>query len=192
MATVLKQAGKTLTTFTGAVGFVAGLAACSVMPSKDLPREDNIDIQRFMGDWYVIAHIPPSASDDSYNSIENYRFEAPDIVRTTFTYNEGSFDGEEKKMEPTGFIEPDTGNAVWGMQFIWPFKLEYVVSYVDTDYDTTIIARSARDYVWLMSRQPTMSEDEYATMRQRIAALGYDLSKLRKVPQQSLAERSAQ
>ena len=79
-------------------------------------------------------------------------------------------------------MRPDSGNAVWGMQFIWPIQAEYVIAYLDHAYQTTIIGRSKRDYVWIMARVPCLSEDAYAQLAGRVAALGYT-EPLRKVPQ---------
>jgi apolipoprotein D and lipocalin family protein len=61
-------------------------------------------------------------------------------INTTFTFNQGSFDGELKRYQPTGFVVPNTGNAVWSMQFVWPIKAEYRIVYLDEGYQTTIIA----------------------------------------------------
>ena len=47
----------------------------------------------------------------------------------------------------------------------------------------TGIAREARDYVWIMARTPQLSEADYARLTDFVAAMGYDVSKLRKVPQ---------
>jgi len=173
-----------------AASLVLVLSACSVMPPDDFPRADTVDLERFMGTWYVIAHIPPSATKDSYNSIERYEQTEPGVIRTVFTYREGGFDGELERMEPTGYVVEGTGNAVWAMQFFWPLRLEYTISYVSPGYDTTIIARSARDLVWVMARTPRIEESTYAGLVERVAALGYDTAKLRRVPQQPLGERT--
>ncbi|NIJ83022.1 lipocalin [Xanthomonas arboricola] len=45
------------------------------------------------------------------------------------------------------------------------------------------MARSKRDYVWYMARTPQVSEADYQQAVQRIAAMGYDVSQLRRVPQ---------
>jgi apolipoprotein D and lipocalin family protein len=66
---------------------------------------------------------------------------------------------------------------------VWPFKAEFLIAEVDPDYRHTIIARTARDYVWVMARSPTMSEAEYAQLVARVTELGYDSARLRKVPQ---------
>ena len=68
------------------------------------------------------------------------------------------------------------------MQFIWPIKAEYRIAYLNEDYTQTVIARNARDYVWIMARTPTISDAEYEKLTSFTAKLGYDLSKLRKVP----------
>lgn len=175
-----------------ALGFTAGLVsltACSITPTTDIPRETSIDLNRFMGDWYVIAHIPPSQTENAYNSIETYNLKEPDVIETTYTYRDGSFNGTQEIMRPTGYVVADSGDAVWAMEFIWPIKLEYVIAYVDDDYQTTIVGRSKRDYMWLMSRKPIMPDAEYDKMMTKIAALGYDLNNVRKVPQQPLNQR---
>ena len=55
--------------------------------------------------------------------------------------------------------------AVWGMQFIWPFKADYRVIYLNDDYTQTIIGREKRDYVWIMARSPAIREDRLRAAR---------------------------
>jgi apolipoprotein D and lipocalin family protein len=165
------------------------LSACSLMPAQSFPRENSVDVDRYMGKWYVIAHIPPGMTKNAYNSIERYEQTEPGRIETTFTYREGGFDGEAQKMEPTGFVLEGGNGAVWGMRFFWPIKMQYVISYVDADYETTIVAREKRDYVWIMARTPQIEDATYDTLVQKVADYGYDISKLRKVPQQPLDQR---
>ena len=75
------------------------------------------------------------------------------------------------------------------MQFIWPIKAEFRIAYLDENYQTTIIARNARDDVWLMARSPQISDSEYEKLTALIKDWGYDMTKLIKVPQQTLEER---
>ncbi len=142
-----------------------------------------VDLNRFMGDWYVIGNIPTFIETRAYNAVETYALNADGTVATTFAFNKGGFDGKRKVYNPRGFVRPGTGNAVWGMQFLWPFKAEYRVLYVDDDYQTTIIGRTARDYVWIMARTPSMPEAAYSELVAMLAAEGYDISKIRSVPQ---------
>jgi len=162
-------------------GLVALATGCAHHPP--LPAVSAVDLPRFMGDWYVIAHIPSYPEREAYDAIESYALAPDGRIRTTFTYRKGSFEAPLKSMHPVGTVRPDTGNAVWGMQFVWPIKAEYVIAYLDPDYRQTIVGRSKRDYVWLMARTPSISEADYAEQVARIAALGYDTTQLRRVPQ---------
>ncbi len=158
------------------------MSACSSLPP--IKTVNHVDLERFRGDWYVIAGIPTLIEKDIYNAIESYQLNEDGTIKTTFTLRKGGFDGTSKKYQPKGFIVPNSGNALWGMQFIWPIKAEYRIVELDEDYQNTVIARNARDYVWLMSRQPTMPESDYQNYINKIKAMGYDISKLVKIPQQ--------
>lgn len=169
-------------------GAVAALAAllggCSVS-ARDVtvPVAPSVDLPRYMGDWYVIGVIPTWFEKGACNAVESYALDADGTIRTTFTFNEGALDGPEKRMQPRGFVVPGTNNAVWGMQFVWPIEAEFVISHVDPDYTETIIARSARDYVWIMARTPAIDEDRYAALVRRVGAMGYDVGRIQRVPQ---------
>jgi len=158
------------------------LLGCTSQPP--MPTVDYVNLNRFMGDWYVIANIPTFIETDAHNAVESYRLNADGTVATTFTFNDGGFTGEKKVYRPRGFILDTTTNATWGMRFIWPIKADYRVVYLDADYSQTIIGRKKRDYVWIMARTPEIPDVEYQKLVQVIAKLGYDTAKIRKVPQQ--------
>lgn len=75
-------------------------------------------------------------------------------------------------------------NAIWGMRFIWPFKADYRIVYLDSDYTQTIIGREDRDYVWIMARTPSIPEADYQRLLELLKREGYEISKINKVPQQ--------
>lgn len=157
------------------------LGGCQSTPT--LATVDKVDLDRFMGDWYVIASVPIGPEKTSYNGVESYRRNPDGSIATTYTFREGGFDGKEKRYTPVAFVRNATTNAEWGMRFVWPFKAEYLITYLAPDYSATIISRSARDYAWIMARSPEMSDERYAELTAKLASQGYDLSKLRRVPQ---------
>jgi len=159
------------------------LSACGNQNFKPINTVERVDLERFMGDWYVIANIPTFIEKGAYNAIETYQLNGDGSIATTFTFNQDAPDGEQKEYNPTGFIVDQQSNALWDMQFIWPFKAEYRVIYLDENYETTIIGRSKRDYVWLMSRNPNINESNYETLISYIQSQGYDISKVKRVPQ---------
>jgi apolipoprotein D and lipocalin family protein len=149
-----------------------------------LPTVPHVDLERFMGDWYVIACIPTYIEKGAHNPVESYRLEADGTIATTFTFRAGSFDGKPKRYKPRGFVTDRNSNAVWGMQFMWPIKADYRIIYLDAAYGQTIIGRQQRDYLWIMARTPQISDADYQRMVDYAGQQGYDLSRLQKMPQQ--------
>ena len=170
-------------TITSTLCLVSLLGACR-SSHPPITTAQQVDLARFMGDWYVIANIPTSVERGAHNAVESYRLDEDGTIATTFTFRDGAFDGEVKRYCPRGFVRDNESNAVWGMQFIWPVKSDYRIVHVSEDYQRTIIGRQKRDYVWLMARAPSLTESEYQALRDLVAREGYDLAKLERVPQQ--------
>lgn len=160
----------------------AALSGCAttMTPLKTVP---NLDLNRYMGPWYVIAAIPTFIEKEAYNAIEAYRLEADGTIDTVFTFNQGGFDGPPKRYNPRGFVRDPVNKSTWGMRFVWPFKAEFLVTYVDPGYTQTVVGRNQRDYVWIMARTPEIPAADYDRLVRELAAQGYDTAKLRKVPQ---------
>lgn len=159
------------------------LAACAGN-GPEMKTVDYVDLERFMGDWYVIANIPTFLEKGAHNAVETYEMNEDGTIATTFTFRDGSFDGEKKEYNPKGFVRDTGSNALWGMRFIWPIKADYRIVYLDDDYSQTIIGRQKRDFVWIMAREPNISEEDYQMLLGVVESLGYDLSKVERVPQQ--------
>jgi apolipoprotein D and lipocalin family protein len=145
---------------------------------------EHVDLKRFMGNWYVIASIPTRLEKGVYNGIESYRLAEDGTVETTFTFRKGAFDGPVKTYRPRGFVRDSESNAVWDMQFFWPFKAEYRIVYLNDDYTQTVIGRTKRDYLWIMARDHSIPQADYDRLLRFVADLGYDVSRVQKVPQQ--------
>ncbi len=136
-----------------------------------------------MGKWYVIANIPTFIEGGAHNAIENYTLTPDGEIETVFTFRAGSFEGKEKRYNPRGFVVNRETNAEWTMQFMWPFKSEFLISYVNDDYSQTIIGRTKRDYVWIMARTPQIPEKDFEKLMDFLGANGYDVKKIQRVPQ---------
>ena len=155
-------------------------AGCQTM--KPIHTVDNVDLKRFMGDWYIIASIPTFIEKDAFNAVESYRLDDDGTVATKFKFNKGSLDGPIKEYNPRAFIRDKKSNAVWGMQFIWPFKAEYRIIYLTKDYSQTVIGRTKRDYVWIMARKNTIANAEYEKILKFLRNQDYEIKNLRVVP----------
>jgi apolipoprotein D and lipocalin family protein len=165
-----------------AVSTMTILSGCAT-DSGELATVDYVDLDRFMGDWYVIANIPTFLEKGAHNAVETYEMNEDGTIATTFKFRKDGFDGKEKEHNPKGFVTDTQTNAVWGMRFVWPIKADYRIIYLDEDYSVTIVGRNKRDFVWIMARTPHIADSKYDELVEFIVAAGYDAEKIRRVPQ---------
>ncbi|HTU65572.1 MAG TPA: lipocalin family protein [Steroidobacteraceae bacterium] len=151
----------------------------------------HVDLDRYMGDWYVIESIPSRLEKNAWNQVESYSREPDGSIRTTFTYNKGAFEGPEKAIHARGFVKDEATNAVWGMQFVWPIRADYRIAWIADDYGSVLVAREKRDYLWIMARHPNLPQDELERLERKAAELGYDVAKIRRVPQEGRTQDGA-
>ena len=138
----------------------AAVAGCAAK-GPEMKTVEHVEIDRFMGAWYVIANIPTFLEKGAFNAVETYSLNDDGTIATNFVFNKDGFDGKTKEYSPKGFVLDHESNARWGMRFVWPIKADYRIVYLDDDYSQTIVARQARDYVWIMARTPTVSDADY-------------------------------
>ena len=161
------------------------LSAGQATAKSPVQTASHVDLPRFMGDWYVIANIPTFIERDAYDAVESYRLDDDGTIDTTFTFRKGGFEGKTRRYKPRGFVFDNESNAVWGMRFVWPIKADYRILSVSSDYQRTVIGRDKRDFAWIMARTPSISDAHFAELLALLQAQGYDISKVRKVPQQA-------
>lgn len=168
------------------------LGACASPPPRPpLSLAPAVDLGRFMGDWYVIAAIPTVFERGAHAPVDRYELEADGSIATTFSFNAGAFDGPRRVLRSRGFVVAGSGNAVWGQQYLWPFRADYRIAWLSTDYTQVVIAREKRDYVWIMARTPTIAAADYARLQAVVAAQGYDVARLEPMPQRGGANGSS-
>lgn len=163
---------------------ICALAACrGAAAEKAIIPVAHVDLDRYMGRWYVIAAIPTRIERHDYNPVETYRLEPDGTICTLFRFRDRRFSAPLKTVHSTATVVPHRGNADWRVHLYWLLRLQYLVAWLAPDYSRVIVARDARDYVWLMARTPRISPRDYADMVARVARMGYDVRKLRKSPQ---------
>ena len=148
-----------------------------------LPTAENVNINRFMGRWYVHGYTPIIVDKDAHNAIEHYRLDADKKIQTTYQFRDGGVNAEIKTLTPVGWVDEGVdSNAQWRMQFIWPFTADYIILHLDAGYSETIIAHPSRKYAWIMLRSDTVSDADYDRLLTKLKAVGYDIGLMRKLP----------
>ena len=156
------------------------LAGCAHHPS--LSTASKVDLQKFMGLWYVHGYTPILVDKEAFNAVEHYRLAENGKIQTTYQFRKGGFDGKLKTYRPVGEVYDTSTNAEWRMQFIWPFKAQYLIYYLSEDYQTTVIAHPNRKYAWIMHRQLEIDGTTYTGLVNKLVEEGFDSENILRVP----------
>nr|WP_293247904.1 lipocalin family protein [Panacagrimonas sp.] len=168
----------------GAATF-GGLGGCmskAVNESASVPVVPRVELQRYMGPWFIVGAIGLGLEKGAHNAVETYTLNPDGTIATVFQYRKDAFDGElETKVTRAWVVDGD--NAQWKVRTFWPLKQQYLIAHLEPDYSAAIVARERRDYVWILSRDARIDEGRYQAYLRRIEAMGYDMSKFSRYPQ---------
>ena len=151
----------------------AALSGCAHSFDRTVPH---VDLDRFMGTWFVMAGRFTFLEKDVYNSKEKYTWnEAKKQIDIDFSYNKGSFAGELKKYPQTGWIKNHETNATWKISPFWPLKFTYLIIALDPNYEWTAIGVLNQKYLWIMAKNPNFSKEKVKEAIEQVRALNYSV-----------------
>ncbi|MBP6096616.1 MAG: lipocalin family protein [Methyloversatilis sp.] len=170
-------------------------AAAQYAPDEkaELATIATLDVSRYLGTWYEIARFPNwfqrnCASDTraeysldkqgSLQVINRCRREDGEFDQVTgAARQEGTATSPKLKVRfaPAwlSFIP-----VVWG---------NYWVIDLDADYRLVAVSEPTRDYLWVLSRTPTVDPQAYEALLARLATKGLDVTKLERTPHRTPA-----
>ena len=164
--------------------FAALLSSCSAAPSKPpLKTVAHVDLPRFMGDWYVFAHIPYGLEKGKVGTLDRYALRPDGRIQNSFLFRRGSLDAPLEEWKGIAWVHDKESNAEWRVQFVWPLRAPFLVIDLDPQYQWAVIGDPPRKLAWVMTRKTTLDESTYREILKRWEAQGYDASLLKKVPQ---------
>ena len=138
-----------------------------------------VDLEKFMGKWYVIAFTPTFVDEGAENCIETYRLSEDGNIEIEYTF---SIDGEFESHLQTGIVQPEPSNAKWRLKYNWLLSFDYyLIVEIDPEYEYTVIGVPDRSFVWVMSREKKMDEKLLVEILTRLKERGYDMEKIERM-----------
>jgi len=138
----------------------------------------HVDLGRYLGTWYEIASFPQSFQRGCTGTTASYTLRDDGELDVTNRCRLGSLEGEEKVALGRARLVDRATNAKLEVSFFRPFWGPYWIVDLAPDYSYAVVGHPGRDYLWILSRTPTMSEATYQEIVTRLRAQGYDTSRL--------------
>lgn len=158
------------------------LTACTGLPEGVQPVKP-FELERYLGKWYEIARLDHSFERGLSSVTADYTLRPEGGIRVI---NRGYSSAEQKWDEAEGraFFVKDSDTGYLKVSFFGPFYGSYVIFELDQDYQYAFVSGPNRDYLWLLSRQPVISESLRQHFIDRARQNGFDVDKLIFVDQQ--------
>ena len=142
-----------------------------------------VDLDRFMGDWYVIGILPNPIEKKAVNGIETYALNSDGTIAITYKYRKGNPQGKEKVLRPRAKVYNNATRAEWRVQMFRPFWSPFLIIDLPEDYRYTVIGVPNMKFVWIMSRTPSINDADYTDILAKLKIAGYRTDKIMKMPQ---------
>ncbi|MDT8923250.1 lipocalin family protein [Pseudomonas taiwanensis] len=148
------------------------------------PTTQQVDLQRYQGTWYELARLPMFFQRNCVQSEAHYVLREDGRIDVTNRCKENDGQWNEAK----GIAEaqqPGKTDKLWVTFDNWFSRLapgltkgDYWVLYHDQDYRVALVGHPNREYLWLLSRTPTVTEQTREQMLSIARNQGYDTRKL--------------
>ena len=163
------------------------------------PARMKIDPLRCMGDWYVQRLVPASnwLEGTAHNGKERYTYdEKTGSVQVKYTFNKGGFHGPVVTTYQQGRVRTENKERFgtsWAVRpylgflyipFYLPFELQYNIIDIDpVDYKFIVCSAPNGSWMYVMTREQEVDDAFLAPALTKLAAVGFDMSKVRKMQQ---------
>ncbi|AJI95883.1 lipocalin-like domain protein [Yersinia ruckeri] len=150
---------------------------CSVTPPKDIKVVDNFQLPRYLGTWYEIARLDHSFEQGLEQVTANYSLRADGGIRVI---NRGYHSQKQRwqESEGKGYFIGEPNHAALKVSFFGPFYGGYNIIELDDDYGYALVCGPNRDYLWILSRTPSLSAEVQEKLLLTARGYGFPVDKL--------------
>ena len=136
----------------------------------------DFDLMKYLGTWYEIARYDHSFERGLENVTAEYSLRDDGKVAVLNSgWKNGKFrTAEGKARQPDPISDP----AHLMVSFFLFFYSDYNVMMLDDDYQVALVGSKSPDYLWILSRTPSLGEEVVEAVLDEAASRGYDLSEL--------------
>ncbi len=170
----------------GALIAMAGGCASTPPPEPLDPsaviQTAEVDLARFMGTWYVTAHIPYFAERGHVTGRYEYSARDDDKIGVRYLHREG-FNEPEQVREARASVKGGSGNREWTLWFVGVVPAKFRILEVAPDYSWALIDYPDRDLGWIFSRSPQMDDAQYQQLVRKMRDYGINARQLVREPQ---------
>ncbi|OGC25499.1 hypothetical protein A2291_03355 [candidate division WOR-1 bacterium RIFOXYB2_FULL_42_35] len=149
--------------------------------TNNLPAK-NVELTKYLGTWHEIARIPNWFERDLVGVTATYSLKDNGEIKVLNQGYKNTLSGEKKVAEGKAWIPNKNQPGRLKVSFFFLVSADYIVLELDPNYQYALVG-SGKDYLWILSRSPTLDQAIYQKLLAQAVSLGYDINRLEKVKQ---------
>jgi len=159
---------------------VCVLALMSCVKGTELETVQDLDLNKYCGTWFEIERFPHRFERNLQCVSATYSLVGDGTISV---YNRGYNFKKAKWTDITGSAKVPRQQFPGEIKvsFFKPFSGDYFVIDIDDGYQSVLIGSPSRKYLWILSRNVSLSEDRLLELRSIAKERGFDISKLESV-----------
>jgi len=157
------------------------VTACASNPPLD--TVSNVDLKRFQGKWYEVAKLPRPTQADCYGTIAQYTQTSSTTLSLVHQCNLGSLSGPLHESTADAVVNDPSAPAKLSANFGGGFYGDYWVIDLGDNYQYAVVGHPTRQYLWIISRTPSLDSATLDGILQRAKDKGFDTAQLQYTPQ---------
>jgi len=144
----------------------------------------NLDIEKFMGKWYVISSIPNYVEKNCQNAFDIYTLNDDGTIDIHYYAYKNN---KPFTIHQRGVVTDTINNSTWKINFLDPwipfYSAPYEVIVLDQkNYKYMVVGYPGNDYGWIMSRSNTMNDTIYFDILTSLKVdFNYDINQFEKI-----------
>lgn len=139
-----------------------------------------VELDRYLGRWYEIARYEFGWQKDCEAVTADYRLLENGQIGVTNGCRQDTVDGEYREAQAKAKVVAGSNNTKLKLSFFGPFYVGnyWVLDHAD-DYSWSIVGEPSGRNLWILSRDPKLTQAQRQALYDRAGELGYDLSLIR-------------
>lgn len=163
---------------------LAGLFVFGCKAQEDSPTAvGSVDLKKYEGLWYDVASFPQRFQKGCHCTTAEYTIMPKGYVKVVNKCRKGGFNERTSGITGRAFPVKGSNNTKLKVQFFWPFRGDYWIVKLDSNYEWAVVSSPGKEYLWLLSRKPVIEESLYDTIINSLKKEGYDTARLKRTPQ---------
>jgi apolipoprotein D and lipocalin family protein len=146
-------------------------------PEKPLEVETDVSLARFEGRWYEIAKLPRHSEKDCTHTTATYVQRSRDELELRTRCNLGGSDGPVKSSEARLIVPDRSEPAKLALDFGF-YQGEHWIVELGDDYEYAVVGHPTRQYLWVLSREPTLPDATLSMLSAHAKAQGFPVEDL--------------